>query len=75
MNQAREKGCEAVRTRLLLQKRPVPPGAVLENPFLGLKIDIDDPKAPLVAIGPFEVVQQGPDIVSFEGHASFNGSG
>src|SRR3954464_15501838 len=37
-----------------------PPGARLRRPFLGREVDVDEPEPLAVALGPLEVVQEGP---------------
>src|SRR5690348_17162175 len=52
----------------------VPFRAVLQETLLCLVIHPDQSKALHITPGPFEVVHQGPDKVSRQGHAHLNGS-
>src|SRR3954470_5957610 len=50
--------------RVLRDQVAVPERAALRRPFEVLEVDRDDPKAPVVAVLPLEVVEQRPDVVA-----------
>ena len=56
--------CLLVAEASLLDHLAVPQRAVLEVALLGLVVDVDDSEALVVAVGPFEFVDQGPQQVA-----------
>src|SRR5258708_7065122 len=51
-----------------------PPGAQLGCAFLAYEIHVDDPKTPVVAVLPLEVIHERPQEITMHGHAVGNGT-
>src|SRR5579871_1364387 len=58
-----------LRPLLCGQKRGIPVATILNDAPLGRIIDVDQTEALAVSLRPFEVIRQGPDEVTFHGHA------